>query len=235
MKKIKDIINKWKLSWSFGQRNVAKATVLYYYIIIGGGVGIVYAIVSVFAGWPIIWAFSPVFGLLTYFVGLFVVKNWKLFWLYLRDIDQGRFLIRLNEATHFEESHKLRVVQWVYPRYNQVRNERWVSVANKIRERIALNDVEKEIYAMKKVGCPQQLIDGINQAILIDSLIYAHRNIRSLDAELRGIMNLTDENILAFDLQREVNKCRTKEGQKEVERLLNIGKKKSEQKRKNND
>lgn len=231
MKKLKDFFKNLKLQWRFGNRNVVKASFLYYYIIIGGAIGIVYAIVSVFLGLPFWIAFVPAIGLFAYFIGLFVVRNWKLFWLYLRDMNQGRLLIYLNERTHFQEKHKMNVVQWVYPRRNNIRKEQWVELGNKLRDGKSLTKDEKRQYKKKKVGCPQQLVDGINQAILVDALIYAHRNIQTLDNEIRDIMNLTDENILAFNLQAEVNKCRTKESRDEIERLTRIGEKKIAEKK----
>lgn len=216
------ILYKWRLSWSFRDRSVLKATILYYYIIGGGGIGILYAIVSVFVGWPITYALSPIALLFLFVVMVFVGKNWNLLWLYLRDIDQGRFLLLLNERTHFQQAHKVRVAQWVYPRRNQIRNERWVKLGMKIKSG-EITKKEKREHKKNRVGCPQQLIDGINQAILIDCLIYAHRNIRTLDDEIREIMQLTDEHILAFNLQAEVNKCRTRESRAEIERLTKIG------------
>lgn len=232
MKKIKDIFKNLKLQWRFGNRNVVKASFLYYYIIFGGAIGIVYAIVSVFiTGLPFWIAFVPAIGLFAYFIGLFIVRNWKLFWLYLRDMDQGRLLIYLNERTHFQEKHKMNVVRWVYPRRNNIRNEKWVELGNKLRDGKTLSKEEKRQYSYKKVGCPQQLVDGFNQALLVDALIYAHRNIRTLDNEIRDIMFLTDENILSFNLQAEVNKCRTKESRDEIERLTRIGEKKIAEKK----
>ena len=77
----------------------------------------------------------------------------------------------------------------------------------------------------KVVFCPQQIKLGFNEAMLINALIYAHQNILTLDDELRDIMNLTDDNILAFDIMKEAKKA----GYDEYERLVEIGKRKSQE------
>lgn len=223
MKKIKELIDQFMIQWRFTNRNVTRATILYWYIIVGSIGGILYAVFSAIFGWDMAYSFTPIYLLIGYFLTLFVKRNWNLLWLYLRDIDQGRFLLRLNDRTHFSDKHKLMLVSWVYPRRNNIRNEMWVKIGNLIRDGKLVTKRERNMHKKKIVSCPQQLLDGINQAILVDSLIYAHRNIRTLDPEIREIMNLTDENILAFNLQREINLCRTKESRKEIERLTRVG------------
>ena len=75
---------------------------------------------------------------------------------------------------------------------------------------VALSRYEKVFGGYKTVSCPQQILDGFNKAMLVNALIYAHTNIHLLDQELREIMELTDENMAAFDLNVEIDKCRKK-------------------------
>lgn len=86
-----------------------------------------------------------------------------------------------------------------------------------------LTQEEKRMYKKKVLMLPQQIKDGFNEAMLVYVLIFAHRNILVLDNEVREIFNLTDENILSFDIMKEYEKA----GGKEYQRLIDIGERKS--------
>ena len=58
------------------------------------------------------------------------------------------------------------------------------------------------------VTCPQQLLDGFNKTMLVNALIWAHTRIQVLDDEIRDILELTDENIEAFDIYKEIAKIK---------------------------
>jgi len=73
-----------------------------------------------------------------------------------------------------------------------------------------LNRHERKIVKYKAVSCPQQLLDGIHYAFTVNALIWAHVNVHLLDQELRDILDLTDENMAAFRIQDEVDKCKKK-------------------------
>ena len=127
-------------------------------------------------------------------------------WVFVQNIERGRLLMLLNNSTTFEYTHKMKVIEWVYPRKNSIRMERWQELGQKINK---TNEDLKE-FKKKQVFCPQQLLDGVQKLILVRALIYAHENIQVLDDELRQIMELTDENIDAFDFLAEVAKCTPK-------------------------
>ncbi|MEN6621974.1 MAG: hypothetical protein ABFD50_10540, partial [Smithella sp.] len=79
---------------------------------------------------------------------------------------------------------------------------------------------------------PQQLLDGFNKALLVHTLIYCHQNIQVLDPEIREIMDLTDDHIHSFDLQAEINRCRTREEREKIEKYMEIGRNASKNRKK---
>lgn len=190
----------------FRSRSVTKAKLLFIYIIGAGIASFIYAISCVFTGLSYWYAALPYSLLILYGIVLFVWKNWRMIWVFIQNIERGRLLMLLNNSTAFEYSHKMKVIEWIYPRKNQIRVERWQELGQKP------NKTPEEIKEFKRsqVKCPQQLLDGVQKMILVRSLIYAHENIQVLDDELRGIMELTDENIDAFDFLKEVAKCENK-------------------------
>lgn len=117
--------------------------------------------------------------------------------------------VRHYRPSHFSEEHKSRLLRWVYLSKKTVRNERWLFLGNKIKEGRELTKPEKKEYGYKTVICPQQLLDGFNKSILVDALIYAHKNIQPLDDNLREIMELTDGNMDKFNIAVEIDRCRT--------------------------
>ncbi|WP_372647793.1 hypothetical protein [Draconibacterium sp.] len=208
-------------------RNVTRSKIMYAVVIYGGIAGFFYGIASIFTGWPRVFAFTPVFIIIAALALQFLKKNWKLIWLYVRDMEQGRLLLYLNDHTVWSHEHKMKVLAWVYLRRKTVRKERSLYLSNKLREGEKLCHRESIELGYHSVFCPQQILDGVNKAILIDALIWAHRNVQVLDDNLREILDLTDENIKNFSLQREINKCRKDIDKKEEERLLEIGRKRS--------
>lgn len=76
----------------------------------------------------------------------------------------------------------------------------------------------RRLNRLKKVFCPQQLRDTFNEAMSVDALKYAHFNIQALDTDLRDIMNLTDENLMAFDINVEMERARSAKYQKMLKR-----------------
>ena len=190
----------------FRSRSVTKAKLLFIYIIGAGIVSFIYAISCVFTGLSFWYAALPYSLLFVYGMGVFVWKNWRMIWVFIQNIERGRMLMLLNNSTAFEYSHKMRVIEWIYPRSNQVRFERWQELGQKPDKTKA----ELKEFRREQVKCPQQLLDGVQKLILVRSLIYAHENIQVLDDELRRIMELTDENIDAFDFLKEVAKCENK-------------------------
>lgn len=206
-------------------RKVSKARFLYLYVIIGSLVGLIYFIVSIFRGWPMHWALSPVYLILSYLVAHFLYNNWKMIWFYTINVERGKFILFLNKATHFEETHKIKVAKWAYPGKNKIRKETHDIIAEKAMNGEELTKEEKKLLKKSVIACPQQPRLGFNEALLVHSLIYAHQNIQPLDDEIRDIMKLTDENILKFDIMVEAKKA----GLSEYERMIEIGKRKSEE------
>ena len=194
----------------FQDRNVKKATNIYLYFMGSGVFMLLYLIAWVAFKVPFVYLFTPLYLIAGYAVFFFLKKNWKLIWLYVRDIDQGRLMLFLNENTHWSYAHKLGVVNWVYLRNKTIRRENRAELSNKVMNGVALSRYEKVFGGYKTVSCPQQILDGFNKAMLVNALIYAHTNIHLLDQELREIMELTDENMAAFDLNVEIDKCRKK-------------------------
>lgn len=201
-------------------RKVTRARFLYLYIIFGSITGLVYFITSLVIGLPKHWAFTPVYLLAALVAYRFLRKNWKLLWLYVRDVEQGRLLLFLNEHTHFEETHKLKLINWVYLRRRTIRQETKLAILKKFSDGIGLSNKEMKMLKFKVVFCPQQLKESFNEAVLVNALIFAHENIQILDDELRSIMELTDNNMLAFDLNAEYKKCTDDKYKK----LMKVGK-----------
>ena len=191
----------------FRNKSITKAKLLFIYIIGAGIVSFLYAIFCVFSGFPYLYAALPYSILIIYGIGVFVWKNWRMIWVFIQNVERGRLLMLLNNSTTFEYSHKMKVIEWIYPRNNQIRKERWMELCK--NDDLTNKAVRKELKK-KKVVCPQQLTDGVQKLILVRSLIYAHENIQVLDDELRSIMQLTDENIDSFDFLAEVAKCTQK-------------------------
>lgn len=191
----------------FRNRSITKAKLLFIYIIGAGALSFIYAISCVFTGFPLIYAALPYSLLIAYGIGVFLWKNWRMIWVFIQNIERGRLLMLLNNSTAFEYSHKMKVIEWIYPRKNSIRFERWQELGQKQDKTPEEN---KELRKKQVRWCPQQLLDGVQKMILVRALIYAHENIQVLDDELRGIMQLTDENIDAFDFYAEVAKCTPK-------------------------
>jgi len=210
-------------------RSITKARFLYLYFVISGVVMFVYAITSVVLRFfteinlPLIYTPIPIVLLLVWFVGIFVVKNHKQFWLFIKDTQQGRLMLRLIDSTHFGQLHRDKIVKWVYLPKDSIRNETWLKLSDKVANGIELTKDEKRQYRKKVRILPQQTKDGVNKAILIDSLIWAHKNIHVLDDECREILELTDENMAKFDISQEINRCKKKEYQENYDRLLKKG------------
>lgn len=210
-------------------RAITKARFLYLYFVIAGIAMFVYAIGSLVLNFvdvinlPIWYTPLPIVFLLFWFAGVMTVKNHKMLWLYIFDTQQGRLMLHLTDTTHFGTLHRDKIVKWVYLPRKSVRNQMWLKLSQKVQNGIELTKQEKRQYNYKVRILPQQVMDGINQAILINALIWAHKNIHVLDDEVREILELTDENMAKFDMNREINRCRTKEYQKDYERRMKIG------------
>ena len=209
-------------------RSITKARFLYLYFIIGGIAMFVYATARVLLSFfteinlPVWYTPLPIALLLVWFIGIFAVKNYKMFWLYIKDVQQGRLMLYLGDSTHFGHIHKDKIVKWVYLPRKSIRNETWLKLSQKVQSGIELTKQEKRQYKYKVRILPQQVKDGINQAILVNALIYAHKNIHVLDDEVRDILELTDENMAKFDLRREIDRCRKKEYQEDYNRRMKI-------------
>jgi len=194
----------------FQNRNITKAKKLYWYLIVSGISMFAYAISCIFTHFTFVYTFAPIAFLLVYFFFVMMVRNWKVIWLYIRDTEQGRLLLFLNQNTHFNEEHKMKLVQWVFLRKGCVRKEIKVKLTNKVMNGGKLTPRERRLVSYKVVYCPQQLMVGFNKAVLVNTLIYAHVNIEVLDQELRDIMEMTDENMSSFRIQDEIDKCKKK-------------------------
>jgi len=216
--------DRWRGKRRFRNRDVTKASFLYYFIIISSVLMFGYAIISLLAkGLPFWITFLPLIILAAYLIFAFIRKNWRMMWLYVSDMEQGRLLLYLNDHTAFSTEHKRRLVNWVYPKSNYVRNELLLKLKEDVKNGIELSAKERLQINRKAVFCPQQLLDGVNKAFLVDALIYAHENILPLDDDLRDKLELTDDNIMKFDLRAEIDKCRRKEDRKKYDKLIEIG------------
>lgn len=225
-KKLKKYYRQKKSAWMYRNRKVFRAKFLYYYLIVGGIVSFVYAISCIFTKLPFWWAFIPLLLLIASFALRMIKRNWKLAWVFFTNVKRGKLLIRLNEYTHFHHSHKMKLIKWVYPGRKYTRLERWRTINDTlIKNKLELSNSERREMRRKIIICPQQVLDGINKALLVDSLIYAHNYIHFLDDELREIMELSDDNMMLFSLQAEVNKCKKKDLSDEYEKYMELGKK----------
>lgn len=210
-------------------RTITKARFLYLYFVIAGIVMFLYAVASLVTRFftdinlPVWYAALPIVFLLLWFIGVMTVKNYKMFWLYIYDTQQGRLMLNLIDSTHFGQAHRERLVQWVYLRRKSIRNETWLKLSEKVRNGIELTKDEKKMFKFKVRSCPQQLLDGVNKAILVNALIWAHKNIQVLDDEIREIMELTDENMEKFSLSKEINRCRKREYAENYDKLIEKG------------
>ncbi|MCE5332704.1 MAG: hypothetical protein LLF95_11280 [Bacteroidales bacterium] len=202
----------------FKNKSLTKAKLLYVYILAAGVVSFIYTLSCPFTKLSYWYAVIPYSVLILYFIGIFLYKNWKMIWVFIESTNRGQLLLFLlefdnknkNSPPIWDFKQKLELIEWVYPRSNVVRKERWVELSNKIYEKIPLTSYEKKEYNRKVVRCPQQLLLSFNAAILANALIHSHRNIQVLDDELRSILNLTDEYMDSFNLQDEINKCTPK-------------------------
>ena len=194
----------------FQNRNITKAKKLYWYLVLSGIFMFGYAISCLFTHFSFIYTFTPIVLILVYLFAILIRRNWKVIWLYVRDTEQGRLLLFLNQNTHFSEDHKMKLIQWVYLRRKTVRKEVSLKLRDKVMNGEKLNPEERILMGYKTVLCPQQILDGINKAILVNALIYAHVNIHILDQELRDILDLTDEHMASFRIQNEIDKCKKK-------------------------
>lgn len=229
MKSLKlDIIQRLKSLFKkdfIHNRKVTKARFLYLYTIFGSIVGLVYFVLSIFWGWPKFLALSPVYLIILFIVFVFLRKNLKVIWFYVINVERGKMLMFLNRATHWEDEHKIKVANWIYPGRKKIRKEVHDILTKKVMDKEELTAIEKKMFGFTPVFCPQQIKDGFNQALLVHVLIYGHQNIQPLDEELREVMNLTDDNILKFDIMAE----RKKAGGNEFDKFMEIGKRRAEE------
>lgn len=223
IKTLKDKYHYQLAKWRYRNRSITRAKVLYWYVISAGISMFMYGVSCVFTGLPWYYGVSPIALLVVYFVLYFIRKNWSLIWIYIKDVDQGKLLLHVNTNTNFEETHKRKLIQWVYLSRNRVRNERWLLLSEKVRIGEKLTMEETVEYKSKVVYLPQQLRDGINEAILINALIFAHLQIHILDDNCRSILDLTDANIAKFDLQKEINRCKVSEAQEASDKYAKKG------------
>lgn len=232
----KNLKNKWhyKLAMMrYRSRQVTRAKMLYYYFIFSGISMFIYAISCVLTGYPYIYTAAPIVFLIAFLVLISIYRNWKLIWLYVSNPERGKLLLYLNRNTNFSEPHKRKLVRWVYLKRNQIRNELWLELSEKVRNGQELTPEEKKLYKKKVVICPQQIQDGINKALLVHVLILAHTQIQVLDGNLLKLMELTPENMQKFDLQNEINRCKVQEEKQKSDKYLKIGKEIIEKRKKN--
>lgn len=195
---------------NFKNKSITKAKLLYIYVIAAGIISFIYALSCPFTGLYLWYTTIPYSLLIGYFIGIFLYKNWRMIWVFLENSNRGRLLMFLNDSTHWEYSHKMKVIEWVYLRRNSIRNENRLELNNIVMNGGKLSDYEKKEMRKKVVICPQQLLDGFNKAVLVNALIHAHRNIQVLDNDLRDTLELTDEHMDAFDMGAEIKKCMKK-------------------------
>lgn len=192
----------------FRTKSITKAKYLFMYFIFAGIVSVIYAVSCLFTGLSFWYSAIPYSILVIYLIGVFIWKNWKMIWVFIQNVERGRLLMFLNANTHFEYSHKMKVIEWVYLKRNAVRSETRIKLGKKMMDGNELSPEEKKLMKKRIVSCPQQLLDGFNKAMLVNALIWAHTRIQVLDDEIRGIMELTDENIEAFDIYQEIAKIK---------------------------
>ena len=80
-------------------RKVTKARFLYLYVIFGSILGFLYFISALIFDFPKHWALTPAYLIVLFLVGRFFMKNRKLIWLYIRDMEQGKLLMFLDDTT----------------------------------------------------------------------------------------------------------------------------------------
>jgi len=204
-------------------KKLNKARFLYLYIIFGSILGFIYFFFSLFMGWAKHFAFTPFYLIIVFAIIYFFIKNWLELWFYITNVNRGKLLLYLDKATHWTKSHKIKVVKWIYLGSNRVRKQTALRIANSLMNGQVLTNEEKKILKHKTIFPPQEILIGFNEALLVNAAIYAHRNIKPLDDEIRDILNLTDENIIAFNIMDEYKKA----GGKEYDRLMEIGLKNS--------
>lgn len=230
---IKKLRRKWQIQrakWILKSRKIKLANVIYWYFIFSGIGMFLYGISCIFTGFPLIYMGSPIGILVAIFILIGIRKNWRLMWLFGSSMKRGRLFFAINkifQETSVTEIQKVKLVKWVYLPRGYIRNERWLELGEKIRTGKELTRVEKKEYKKKVISCPQQFLDGINRSFLVHNLIYAHVQIEKLDPEFRDIMELTDENMLKFDLQEEANKCKIEEEREKINKYIEIGKRAS--------
>lgn len=204
-------------------KKVSRARWLYYYVVFGSIASLIYFVAAIFRGYPKHFALSPIYLLVALLITHFIYKNFRLIWFFIVNVNRGSYLLYLNRATHWDEGQKMRVVKWAYPKGKHIRKETYDKIAKKLFEEKKISPDEAKRMKHKVVFCPQQMKLGFNEALLVNSLIHAHRYISPLDDDIRDIMNLTEDNILNFDLMREYNKA----GGDEYEKMLEVGKRKA--------
>lgn len=192
----------------FRTKAITKAKLLFITVIGAAILTFIYAIFSVFTTLPMWPALIPFSIILIYAIAVFIWKNWKMIWIFIQNPERGRLLMLLNNTTHWDYAHKMKVIEWVYLRKNSVRNERRLKLGNKLQSGEELTKLEKQDLRKNVVACPQQILDGFNKTMLIDKLIYAHERIQVLDDELREILELTDENMMNFNYYAEIAKIK---------------------------
>lgn len=223
-----------KAVWMSKGQRVTQMQLFYWGSIFCGVSGFIYAVSCIFTGLPYWYSFLPVLALLSYFPLIILKKNFRAMSVYIFHPKRGRLLlyfnrpiiangIRHHRPSHFSEEHKSRLLKWVYLSRETARNERWLYLGNKVKKGKELTDIEKKEYQCKPVSCPQQLLDGFNKSILVDALIYAHKNIQPLDDNLRDILELTDENMDKFNIAVEIDRCKTDNRSEKVKKYEDIG------------
>ena len=214
----------------FRNKNVTRARRLYLFFIFGGIAGFLYAISTIFTKLPVIYSIAPIVVIIGYILFVFLKKNWKMLWVFIRNIERGRLLIVLNETTHWSYEHKMKVLHWVYPGKRYIRNERRLELNNKLSDGEKFTKEERREIRKKIATCPQQLLDGFNKAILVNALIWSHKNIQVLDDEIREILDLTDNHMDSFSLKRETERIMNNKNEHIIEQFKNRKKKKDAKK-----
>lgn len=210
---VRGLFQKYKVK----NRKVTKARMLLLYVYITAPAALIYFFSALYFDLPKHWSLSPVYMLAVIILFNLIKRNWRLWSIFLVDMEQGRLLMYLNDYTTWSEEHKLRVIKWVYLRPNRVRLETYHEIQNNVLNGKEESEERKRLLRCKPVACPQQIKDGHNEAFLVASLIYAHANIQVLDDDLRDLMKLTDEHMMAFNLDREIDKMRADKYKKYVE------------------
>lgn len=197
-------------------------------------IGILYmaisSIVFVVIDISMVYSFIPVYLVIVWLFFIMLKKNISLIKIFLGSfsIRRGVLYYYIDRMTAYSFDHKRKFVYWVYPSRNQVRNEETLDIRNKLMNGESISLLERKTVKKKTVFCPQQMMDGVNKLIIVDLLIYAHRNISALDSKILDIFKLTPERMSGFDYAEEVNRLKTRESRREYDRLVSIGKKNME-------